>query len=131
VFVVNPVSRALQNSAATNRLTSPQVFNSSRVQSSARTIVGVSQTRLASAGATTLARMRNIAPSTSPSSPPGQIRSSQPMRVAEAGARTFSPPSPRVFSPPVVSQGRVFSAPPVVSRGSNGGGSRGGGGGRR
>ena len=116
-----------------------------RVQSSARTIVGLSQNRMASAPVSTGSRMTNTAPSTSmsrlqrPSGPnPGTFngRVGLPSRSnfgspRVAQSRTFSPPafsgrsfssaSPRVFSSPSFSQGRSFSAPSYSGRSSFGG----------
>lgn len=138
-FTVDPVSRGLREGMAANRVTSPQAFNSARVQTSARTIVGLSQNRMASANVSTAPRMASVAPSNSMSRPQGAIRSnpgtlnepvSQPRNnfVAPqvARSRTFSPPavSGRSFSS---ASPRVFSAPATGGIGSFGG-SRGGGG---
>jgi hypothetical protein len=138
-FIVDPVTRSLRGSTVANRVTSPQAFNSARVQTSARTIVGLSQNRLASANVATAPRMASVAPSNSMSRPQGAIRSnpgtlnepvSQPRNnfVAPqvARSRTFSPPavSGRSFSS---ASPRVFSAPATGGIGSFGG-SRGGGG---
>jgi hypothetical protein len=138
-FTVDPVTRSLRGSTVANRVTSPQAFNSARVQTSARTIVGLSQNRLASANVATAPRMASVAPSNSMSRPQGAIRSnpgtlnepvSQPRNnfVAPqvARSRTFSPPavSGRSFSS---ASPRVFSAPATGGIGSFGG-SRGGGG---
>jgi len=150
VFVVDPANRTLRGSTVNNRVTSPQVFRSPAVQSSARTIVALSQNRQASATVSTVPGVGNVTPSTSRSRPQGPMRTNQSMpngqrvsqarnnfgspRVAEG--RTFSPPvasgrsfasaPARVFSPPSVSQGRVLSAPATGGR-SSFGGFRGGG----
>ena len=138
-FIVDPVTRSLRGSTVANRVTSPQAFNSARVQTSARTIVGLSQNRMASANVATATRMTSVAPSNSMSRPqvatrwnPGTLNEpvSQPRNnfVAPqvARSRTFSPPavSGRSFSS---ASPRVFSAPATGGRGSFGG-SRGGGG---
>ena len=138
-FTVDPVSRGLRGGGVANGVASSQVFNSPRVQSSARTIVGFSQNRLASANVATAPRMASVAPSNSMSRPQGAIRSnpgtlnepvSQPRNnfVAPhvARSRTFSPPavSGRSFSS---ASPRVFSAPATGGIGSFGGSRRGGG----
>ena len=123
-FVVDPVNRSLRGSMGSNRLTSPQVFRSPTVQSSARTIAELSHNRMASAPVSTGSRMTNTTPSTSmsrlqrPSGPnPGTFngRVGLPTRSNVGSprvvqSRTFSPPafsgrsfssaSPRVFSSP-------------------------------
>jgi len=138
-FMVDPATGSLRGSTVANRGTSPQAFNSARVQTSARTIVRLSQNRMVSADVATAPRMAKVAPSSSMSSPQGPTRSnpgmlnepmSQPRNnfVASQVARggTFNPPavSERSFrsASPV-----VFSAPANGGRGSFGG-SRGGGG---
>ena len=160
VSVVDPVSRRLRGSMGPDRFTSPHVFNSHAAQSSARTILGLSQSRMGSAPFSAGARTTNAAPSTSMGSlqrpgnmnpgtsnapvglPPGS--SFVPSRVIQT--RTFSPPafsgrtfssaSPRVFSPSAFLQGRSFSAPSysgrsAISGGGSFGGFHGGGGGFR
>jgi len=151
-FVVDPVSRSLRASTGSNRLSSQQAFRSPAVQSSARTIVGLSQNRIASSPVSTGPRMTRTTPSTSmarlqrPNGPNrgtlnGRISTPPrsnfgPPRVAQN--RTFSPPSfsgrtfssasPRVFSaPPSFSQGRSFSMPSFSGRSSFGGFHGGGG----
>ena len=154
-FVVDPVSRSLRGSMGTSRFTSSQGFRSPTVQSSARTIVGLSKNRMASAPVSTGSRMTSRNPSTSMSRPqrssisnPGTFhgRASLPPRSNFGPPRvvqstTFSPPafsgrsfnsaSPRVFSPPSFSGGRSFSAPSYGGRsfsgGYHGGGSSSGG----
>ena len=111
VFVVDPISRTLRGSRVANRVTSPQVFRSPAVQSNARTIVGLSQNRIASAGVSTAPRVSNVAPSTSRSRPQGQIR---PNQGPPNGQRVSQPRS--TFEPPRVSEGRVFSPPAVRGR---------------
>ena len=111
VFVVDPVSRTLGGSRVANRLASQQVFRSPAVQSNARTIVGLSQNRMASAGVSTAPRVSNVAPSTSRSRPQGQIR---PNQGPTNGQRVSQPRS--TFEPPRVSEGRVFSRPGVTGR---------------
>jgi uncharacterized membrane protein YgcG len=111
VFVVDPVGRGLRGSGVANRLASQQVFRSPAVQSNARTIVGVSQNRMTSAGGSTAPRVSNVAPSTSRSRPQGQIR---PNQGPTNGQRVSQPRS--TFEPPRVSEGRVFSRPGVTGR---------------
>ena len=144
-FVVDPVNRSLRGSTGSNRFTSSQVFRSPRVQSNARTIVGLSQNRVASAPVSTGSRMANTTPATSmsrlqrPSSStprtfngrgslpsrsnfgsPRVVQSRTFSRPAFSG-RSFSAASPRVFSSPSFSQGRSFSAPSYSGRSSFGG----------
>ncbi len=150
VFVVDPVSRSLRGSMVSNRGTSPQVFNSPRVQSSARAIVGFSQSRMAPATVSTGPRMGSVGPPTlmrRAQGPSGGNQGTFNGRMGQprnnfvapqvARSRTFSPPagsgrsfsagSPRVFSPRSFSQGHAFRAPSMGGRGSVGG-FRGGGG---
>jgi hypothetical protein len=123
-----------------NRLFSPQVFRSPTVQSNARTIVGLSQNRIASAGVSLAPRRSDVAPSTSRSRPQGQIRPNQGQlngeRVSQPRSTSELPrvSEGRVFSPPFVrgrsinpASPRVFSAPATGGRGSFGGFSGGGG----
>jgi hypothetical protein len=98
VSVVNPVNRTLQGSVMSTRVSSSQAFNSSRVQSSARTIVGQSQRRMFTAGTSRAAAMGNV-----------------------PGGRSFGSSSPRVSNVPMGSQGHVSSAPSSMGRGSFGG----------
>ena len=144
-FVVDPVSRSLRGSMGSNRFTSSQGFRSPMVQSSARTIVGLSQNRMASVPMSTGSRMANTTPSTSMSrmqrpsiSNPRTFngRGSLPPRGNFGSprviqSRAFSPPafsgrsfssaSPRFFSSPSFSRGRSFSAPSFSGRSSFGG----------
>jgi uncharacterized membrane protein YgcG len=144
--VVDPVSRSLRGSVGADRFPSSHVFSSPVAQSSARTIVGLSQNRMASASISTGPRVTNTTPSASMGrlqrpgdlnpgtfngrvSPPPRSNFGSP-RVMQG--RTFSPPafsgrpfrsaSPRVFSPPSFSGGRSFSAPLYGGRSSFGGG---------
>ena len=150
-FVVDPVNRSLRGSTGSNRLGSQQVFRSPAVQSSARTIAGLSQNRRDSAPVSTGSRMARTAPSASmaglqrPSGPnPGtfngrvgltqrsNLRSSRVVQnrtfsPTAFGGRYFSSASPRVFSTPSFSRGQSFSAPSYSGR-SSFGGYRGGGG---
>jgi hypothetical protein len=61
-YVVNPHTHRLQDSRMASRVSSPQVFNSPRVQSSARTIVGHSQNRQAPLSVAAQPRMATPAP---------------------------------------------------------------------
>jgi hypothetical protein len=143
-FVVDPVSRNLRGSFASGRIPSSQVFRSPAVQSSARQIVGLTQHRMASAGVSTVPRMRNV---TAPTS----IRPSQSMFHGRAGVsrdnwghpqvsggsnlsrpavsgRYIGSASPRVFNaPPSFSRGQSFSSPSYRGRSSFGGYHGGGG----
>ena len=149
VFMVDPVTRSLRASAVSSRVTSAQDFHSPGVQSSARTIVGLSQGRTVTANVAAAPGMAGIASSNSMnrqgqgSSRPGMFNGAgvQPRsnfvasQAAQSrafnpppGGKTFSSVQPRVFSSSTFSQGRVFSAPSAGgSRGSLGG-SHGGGG---
>ena len=132
VSVVDPLTRTHRNSMVNNRIPSPRGFDSPRVQSSARAIVGLSQNRGASANALAAPRMAHAAPSASVNRPEGPThpnqgtfngRASQPRTTfgppQAAGGRTFNPPAvkgrtfspsaPRVFSPPSISQSQVFN----------------------
>ncbi len=152
-FTVDPISRGLRGGMVAHGVTSPQVFNSPRVQSSARTIVGFSQNRMAPTSVSTAPRMTNVASPTSMGRVQGSTRPNSGMvngPVSQtrnnfmapqvARTRTFNPPAgssgrsfnsapARVFSaPPSFSQARVFSAPATGGGRSSSGGSRGGGG---
>ena len=136
-FIVNPQTRGLQASTMAGRVSSPQAFNSARVQSSARTIVGMSQSRPAfanvqgqpriAAPTATAAVNRFQAPprpssqqrvNTGPVNAPGNNFG----RLGAPPARTFSPPPARTFSAPpsggrffAPSPPRVASAPPAAA----------------
>lgn len=149
--VVDPVSRSLRGSMGPNRFTSSHGFGSPKAQSSARTIVGLSQNRMTSAPGSTAPRMMQTTPSSSTGrlqSPgglnPGTFsgRASLPSRShfgppRGIQGRSFSPPafsgtafssvSPRVFTSPSFSRGRSFSAPSYSGRSSFGGYHGGGG----
>ena len=144
-LVVDPVSRSLRASIGSNRLSSQQIFRSPRVQSSARTIVGLSQNRMASAPVSTGSRMANTTPATSMSRLPRsggrnsgtfngrvglpsgsnfgspQVAQSRTFSSPAFSGRTFSSASPRAFSSPSFSQGRSFSMPSYSGRSSFGG----------
>jgi hypothetical protein len=143
-FIVDPISRGLRGGRVANGVTSPHAFNSPQVQSSARTIVGFSQTRMTPTSVSTAPRMANGAPPISTGRVQGATRPS-PGRIngpVSQARNNFTGPQvarTRTFSPPAVrgrsfnsAPARVFSAPPsfsqaqVSSRGSLGG-SRGGG----
>jgi hypothetical protein len=137
--IVDPGSRTLQGSMGSNRVTSQRAFHSPGVQSSARTIVGLTQKRTAPATVPTPSRMTKAAPSPSMGRPQGTNRPSQrtPNESARqpgnqfqaprmAEGRTFNPPAasgrfvqsapPRYSSPPAAVSGRFSnSAPPRVS----------------
>ena len=149
-FTVDPVSRGLRGGGVANGVASSQVFNSPRAQSSARTIVGSSQNRMASANVSTGPRMTNVTPPASVSRVQGVTRPNQGMVNGPVSqprnnfmasqvvrSRTMSPPavngrtftsSPRFSSAPSISQGHAFSAPATVGGSGSLGGSRGGGG---
>jgi hypothetical protein len=148
--IVDPVSRSLRGSMGPNRFTSSHGFGSPQAQSSARTIVGLSQNRMTSAPGSTAPRMIHTTSSGSMGGlqKPGSLnpgtfsgRGSSPSRSnfgppRVSQGRSFSPPaysgrafssaSPRVFSSPSYSRGRSFSAP-SYSGGSSFGGYHGGG----
>ncbi len=140
VHIVDPVSRTLQGSKGSNRVTSSQrAFQSPGVQSNARTIAGLTQKGAAPATVATPSRMTKAPASPSMGRPQGTNRPSQRApneparqpgnafqapRVAEG--RTFNPPAaggrfiqsapPRVSSPPAAASGRFSnSAPPRIS----------------
>jgi len=149
-FTVDPVSRGLRGGGVANGVASSQVFNSPRVQSSARTIVGFSQNRMASANVSTGPTMTNVTPPASVSRVQGVTRPNQGMVNGPVSqprnnfmasqvvrSRTMSPPavngrtftsSPRFSSAPSISQGHAFSAPATGGGRGSLGGSRGGGG---
>ena len=149
-FMVNPVTRGLQDSRMASRVSSPQVFNSSRVQSSARTIVGQSQNRQALTGVQSQPRMAMSTSTSAMNRFQAAPRPSTQQRVTNgpvsvprnnfgSAGRTFSPPAssgrffssspPRVASAPTatVMHGPVYSAPAHSSGGSFGGGHSSGG----
>jgi hypothetical protein len=139
MHIVDPGSRSLRGSTGPNRVTSQRAFHSPGVQSSARTIVGLTQKRTTPATVPAPSRMTKAAASPSMGSLQGPNRPNQ--RVANQPARqpgntvqtprmpegrTFVPPAasgrffnsapPRVSSPPAVASGRFSqSAPPRVS----------------
>jgi hypothetical protein len=143
-FFVDPVNRNLRPSRIPDRIPSAQVFNTPRVQSGARTIVGPSQKRMAPATVPTPSRMTKVAPpaiskpapttmtkappSTSMARPQGSIRPNQPVSNGQRSLPRNNPGPPRVtdgrtISPPAVkgsfsnpSPPRVAS-PPAVSQG--------------
>ncbi len=139
MHIVDPRSRTLKGSTGSNRVTSQRAFHSPGVQSSARTIVGLTQKRAAPATVPTPSRITKAAPTPSVGSLQGPNRPNQ--RVSNQAARqpgntfqaprmpegrTFNPPAasgrfsnsapPRVSSPPAPASGRFSnSAPPRVS----------------
>ena len=148
-YAVNPHTRALQNSSMAGRVSSPQVFNSPRVQSSARTIVGLnqdrpafgnvqSQPRLAAPSATAAVNRSQAPPrpttqqrvNAGPVSGTGNnfVRSGAPpartFTPSSAGGRFFTPSPPRVASAPPAAamHGPVYSAPAPSGRGGSFGG---------
>ncbi len=146
VHIVDPGSRTLQGNMGANRVTSQRAFHSPGVQSSARTIVGLTQKGTAPAPVPTPSRMTKAPPSSSMSRPqetnrPSQRVTNEPARQPgnqiqasrAAGGRTFNPPAasgrftqsapPRVSSPPAAASGRFsgsaparVSSPPAVSQ---------------
>lgn len=114
VFMVDPVNRTLRSNMTSNRVTSPKVFNSSKVQSNARTIVGLSQNRIASAGVSLPPRGSEVAPSSSRSRRQAQIRPNQ----SPPNERRVSQPG-SAFEPPGVSEDRPISSPAVRERSFN------------
>jgi len=138
-FMVEPATGSLRGSTVARRVTSPQTFNSAKVQPSARTIVGLSQNRMVSANVATAPGTAKVGPSSSMSSPQGPTRSNlgtlnEPMSQPRNNFVASQVPRGGTFSPPPVSERSfsaaspvVFSAPANGGRGSFGG-SRGGGG---
>jgi hypothetical protein len=137
VFVVDPANRALRGSRVAGRVTSPQAFNSPRVQSSARSHVGFNRNRITSGAVATAPNRINLAPSTSRSRPqrpmvvyqgmPNRQRMSRPMNNSapprfSSESRTYSrsAASERSFHtvPParVSSQSRTYSRPAASER---------------
>jgi len=136
-YHVNPQTRGLQNSSMAGRVSSPQVFNSPSVQSSARTIVGHSgnrpafanpqaQPRLAAptAGAAVNRFQAPPRPTTQQRATPNPVSGTGNnfVRSAAPPARTFSPPPARTFTPHSTggsvftpSSPRVAGAPPAAA----------------
>jgi hypothetical protein len=119
VSVIDPVNRTFRRGSglASNRVTFPQGFRSSAIQSNARTIARIGQNRGAAAG---VPNGQRISPSTSMS----RTFNSPPDR-----GRSFSAAPPRTFSPSSISRGAFVNARPSGGSGrSSFGGFRGGGG---
>jgi hypothetical protein len=136
-FIVNPHTHTLQDSRMAGRVSSPQFFNSPRVQSSARTIVGLNQNRPTFANVQTQPRLAvpgatgAVNRFQAPPRPSTQQRvttgpvSGTGNNFARSGAppaRTFSPPPARTFAAPSTggrfftpSPPRVASAPPAAA----------------
>jgi hypothetical protein len=134
-----------------NRFPSQQAFHSPGVQSSARTIVGMNQNRMAPVRVSTAPRTAPRAANVAPPAPiPAVSRQQMPIRPSQgafngqrmaqpnmigpsrvAGARAFSSPAAggrsfssapaRVWRSPSAPQGHVFSAQSTGGRGSLGG----------
>jgi hypothetical protein len=143
-FFVDPVNRNLRPSRIPDRIPSAQVFNTSRVQSGARTTVGPGQKRTGPATVPTPSRTPRVAPptisraaptaitkappSTTMARPQGSIRPNQPVSNGQRSLPRNNPGPPRVtdgrsIGPPAVkgsfsnpSPPRV-SSPPAVSQG--------------
>jgi len=116
--VVNPVYRTPGGSAMSSGVGSAQAFHSPGVQSSARQIVGLSQSRMGSGSVST---GRPAGPIASVSRPPGAMGSTQGGYGGRVGgSRSYVGSSQasggRVYSSPSYSSGRSFSAPSYSGR---------------
>jgi len=87
-YSVNPQTRGVQNSGMVGRVSSPQVFHSPRVQSSARAIVGHSQNRHAPLSVAAHPRMAAPAPTSSAPRFQAPPRPTTQQRVTKGPANT-------------------------------------------
>jgi hypothetical protein len=120
VLMVDPGSRTLRGSRGPHRVTSQRAFHSPGVQSSARTIVGLTQKRTAPATVPTPPRITRAAPSPSVgrlqgSNRPNQGASNEPARQPGNTVQTPRMPERRTFNPPAANGRFSQSAPPRLS----------------